>query len=133
MKEKYIVTFYSTNNDEGGILLPVLVILVMFTILTLYTVEDYHTRKEVLTNTKDFYLAKTLENITWDEIKQAKTVKNQVVTFNIGEVEVVWLEKTQEVELKTSLNNKYKRTTKKDLSKKGEKCMISHPFIIARP
>lgn len=118
MKEKPILTSYSTS-DEGGVLLPVLAILVMFTILTLYVTEDYRARKEVLVNTKDFYLARSLENLTWEELQQEETVKNETVRYNIGTVEVVWFEKTQEVELKTSLNNKYKRTTKKRFIKKG--------------
>ena len=119
MKEKLIPTFYSTDDYEGGILLPILVILMMFTIITLYVLEDDRTRREVLVNTKDFYLAKSLENITWEEIKEEKIVKNKTVTYNLGEVDVIWHEKNKEVELNTSLKNNYKRTTKKSFIKKG--------------
>lgn len=118
MKEKPIPTFYLMNKNEGGILLPVLVILMMFTILTLYVLEDYRTRQEVLVNTKDFYLAKSLENITWEEVKTEKIVKNRTVTYNIGEVQVIWNEKNKEIELNTKLKNNYKRTTKKRFNEK---------------
>lgn len=108
-----MIIFSFTKSSTGSILLPVLSILMMFTIITLYIVQDYRSRHEMLTNTKDFYLAKTMEEMAISEFKVDMKQDEKLFQYNIGTVEIKKNSKNDICEIKTNLNNQYKRTTKR--------------------
>ncbi len=116
MRQKPIYIIFKKNN-EGGILVPVLAILFMFTFLALLVAEDYKIRREILGNTKDFYLAKAMEEMTWNDIISDNSVKKTSFYYNKGKVRVVELGENGEIELQTQLTNQYKRTTTRSLNK----------------
>lgn len=90
----------------------------MFTLLLLYVTDDYFSRREMLVNTRDFYLAKTMEEISVLEIHQQVIEESNVYTFNIGESKWVWNKEKENYLVQTSLSNQYKRTSIQQLRTK---------------
>ncbi|MBO0437700.1 competence type IV pilus minor pilin ComGG [Vagococcus fluvialis] len=118
MRKKNTAIFYFLKNKQGGVLFPVLTILFMFTLLLLYVTDDYFSRREMLVNTRDFYLAKTMEEISLLEITQQTTEENKVFIFNIGESTWEWNKEKKNYLVQTSLSNQYKRTSIQELRTK---------------
>lgn len=67
----------------------------------------------MLTNTKDFYLAKTMEEMAISEFRNEMKQDEKLFQYNIGTVEIKKNSKNDICEIKTNLNNQYKRTTKR--------------------
>lgn len=83
----------------------------MFTLLLLYVTDDYFSRREMLVNTRDYYLAKTMEEISLLEINQQTVDENKIFTFNVGESNWKWNKEKKYYLVQTSLINQYKRTS----------------------
>lgn len=108
-------TFSFIKSSTGSILVPVLSILMMFTIITLYIVQDYRSRHEMLTNTKDFYLAKSIEEMAILEFKEDMKQGEKLFQYNIGTVDISYDKEKKNHKITTSLNNQYKRTTNRTI------------------
>lgn len=90
----------------------------MSTLLLLYVTDDYFSRREMLVNTRDFYLAKTIEEISLLEMNQQAKDGDRVFTFNIGESKWEWNKEKETYLVQTSLSNQYKRTSIQELRTK---------------
>lgn len=109
MKKKPIFTLSFLKNRSGGILLPVMAILMMFTILLLVVTEDYLARQEFLITTKDFNLARTIEELSVNQVDIENKQTPQVFYYNIGEVEAKWNSQKKIFYFETRLNNNFRR------------------------
>ena len=118
MKKKPISIISFLKNKEGGILVPVLAIFMMFTLLLLFVTEDYYLRRETYVNTKDFYLAKTMEELSSIEIGLADGPTGMEIPFNIGTSKWTFKEAENNYSVVTSLSNQYKRTSNYELNLK---------------
>ncbi|MGO3731851.1 MAG: competence type IV pilus minor pilin ComGG [Vagococcus sp.] len=114
--KKYISTLCHVRKNEGGILIPVLAILVMMTTLVLFFIQDGYMRQEFTKQTTDFYLARTLENMAIEEVSQQKVIQNQQIDYNIGIVKIIKKDNSSKITVETCLNNQYKRTKERTLS-----------------
>ena len=82
----------------------------MFTFLLLFVTQDYFSRRELLVNTKDFYVAKTMEELSFIGLDKEK-IGEQLFYFNTGNS--IWTQEDNEdgFLVETSLSNQYKRTS----------------------
>lgn len=115
MERRVIAIFSFIRNKDGGILLPVLAILVMFTTMTLYVLQDYSVRRKMLVSTQDFYLAKTIEEMAILEFKEDMKQGEKLFQYNIGTVDISYDKEKKNHKITTSLNNQYKRTTNRTI------------------
>ena len=86
-------------------------ILLMFTVLLLVVTEDYFARQEFLVNTKDFHLARSIEELSVVQVDVDNKTTPQFFYYNIGQVEVIWSASKKTFVVDTKLNNNFRRQT----------------------
>ena len=118
LKQKNTPIYSFLNNKTGGILLPVLVIFLMMSFLLIMVTEDYFSRRELLGNTKDYYLARALEELSIMEMEVSDTTTVQTFYFEEGKVDIQRNKNDQRFQIETSLNNQYKRTSLRTIDEK---------------
>ncbi len=99
-------------------MLPVLVIFLMMSFLLIMVTEDYFSRRELLGNTKDYYLARALEELSIMEMEVSDTTTVQTFYFEEGKVDIQRNKNDQRFQIETSLNNQYKRTSLRTIDEK---------------
>ncbi len=89
----------------------------MFTCLLLFVTQDYFSRREMLVNTRDYYLVKAMEEMGLECIDYDQN-EDQRISFNLGVS--IWskTEIPDKFLVETSLSNQYKRTSFKNISSK---------------
>ncbi|MEG2254959.1 MAG: competence type IV pilus minor pilin ComGG [Vagococcus sp.] len=117
MKRKPIVTF-SFRGNQGGILFPVMAILLMMTLLLVYVTDDYFARREMLVNTRDYYVSRSMEEMSLETVRQDTEAAEVVVSFNQGKSRWKKGDNLADYQVITSLSNQYKRTSHRNLTTK---------------
>lgn len=97
------------RRDEGGILIPVLSLLVMVSVMTLFIVKEYQYKREITLITSDFYMAQVMSDMTFEQIKKEGKLDNHYV-FEEGQVVTEYDDRQKELQLEVLLKNSYKRT-----------------------
>ncbi|SLM85540.1 hypothetical protein FM121_05530 [Vagococcus fluvialis bH819] len=69
----------------------------------------------MLVSTKDFYLAKTMEEMAISEFRNEMKQDEKLFQYNLGTVEIKKDAKSDICEIKTNMDNQYKRTTKRTI------------------
>ncbi len=118
MKRKHTTIFYFQKDNQGGVLFPVLAILFMFTLLLIYVTDDYFSRREMLVNTKDYYIVRKMEELSMLEVDEKDKESTRTFYFNNGQSVWKWDPNSKNFLVKTSLSNQYKRTSNQELTTK---------------
>jgi len=79
-------TFY--KNNEGGIALPFLCLMALFTITMLFFIDDYQKKQTIIKQTRDTYLAETLEILSQEDIKTLQPNETKSTQYTIGKVDL---------------------------------------------
>lgn len=98
---------YFIKNKKGGILLSVLGLLSLVSLVALLVFDSQSLTVETTLETRDYYLAKTLEiqALKYSEIMGKEEVKR--INFNKGVVELEENQRNKKIKVKTSLKNGY--------------------------
>ena len=74
------------KNNEGGIAIPFLCVMALFTITTLYFIDEYQQKQTVMKQMTDAYLADTLEIKSTDYAKNVAPNETAKIDYSIGSV-----------------------------------------------
>lgn len=97
------------KNNEGGIAIPFLCIMALFTITTLYFIDEYQQKQTVMKQMTDAYLADTLEEKSKDYARSMKPNDTLTVNYSIGKVHLDRGKFGSLVKMTIELNSGFKR------------------------
>lgn len=101
--KKNMFSCYFPKKNEGGILFSVLGLLSLTTILTIYVCDSLKMTLEFYLQTKDYYIAQTVQELAYQEVSQNPESKKITLYYNHGNVR---MNRTRtKLELKTTLKN----------------------------
>lgn len=100
-------TFY--KNNEGGIAIPFLCLLALFTINTLYFIDDYKQKQLLMKQATDSYLADILEEKSQADILIMENNETKIVNYSVGQVTLEKSRFGSLVKLKIELHSGFKR------------------------
>jgi len=101
--------FTFLRNKEGSIALPFLAVLTLITITTLYFIDDYQRKQQVIKQATDAYIADTLEEKYQKYALIMENDTSQIIEYNIGKVKLEKSKHGTYVKLFIELNTGFKR------------------------
>ncbi|MCI0130886.1 MULTISPECIES: hypothetical protein [Enterococcaceae] len=101
--------FTFLKNKEGSIALPFLAVLLLFTITTLYFIDDYQHKQFVIKQATDAYLADILEEKYRNYALEMEDNTSKIIEYNIGTVQLEKSKYGAYVTIFIDLNTGFKR------------------------
>lgn len=108
-------TSFQKESNHGGVLLPILCVLVMLSMLTLFVLEDYRQKQLMTQQLIDYYVAEAVLQKEQEQVNPTNRYEKRQVLYNVGHVTIAPDNTKLFVDLKITMLDGYKRTFNKKI------------------